>query len=592
MKRPLVSLSRLDRGSDAEYLIGDWCLKPSELYEHNPNVEVLTKIILDKSFYITSKKVTSSAYDEILPAICLLLNEKVNKSFTIEFWELMLGPWLRQFLDVLYHRYTHLASVDISNFNVLLIRPEDTITPKTSDEFATLIFSDQLNHQILGQIIDYCNLTERRSYMKANDTMRVNKTIGRPKRNSVLVGLASAISMAMSRRSKVLIINGYIDYKLLIKGFFKNKWTPIPYAPKYKVTYEKPNLLERDTLFKKHDGKFTTKFTRLSYELIKKNMPIIFFEEIKNLIKFAEATYPKRAKKIITANHNSLGELAAAWIAWSKSQNAARYIILQHGSNYGQSLINTDEEIEMQLGDIFLTSGWSQRNQSNHHNCEIQPHPSACRMSGVRKFTSIKPTKFNGNYSLLILASFPRYYYTGWTAPQGHHFKEYITEIVDLYKNLNPKLQEKIICREYHYDYGWNDKAFLAKNGLKFFNSGRRQSLSKLMKKSSYNIFSYNSTAFNESLIRNHITLAYWSPERWAWRDSAKPVIDELKKANIYHASGDSLAYFLNKFNDLEDIYSWWNSSKVQKARELFCLNFANNLESETKKWNDILRSN
>lgn len=589
MTNQLVSLSRLDRGLGAKYLIGDWCLLASELYELHPNVELLTKINLDKNFYITSKKITIKVYNEILPVIGKLLNEKVNKSFSIEFWELLLGPWLRQFLDVLYHRYMHLASVDISANKVMLVRPEDAIMPKTSDEFATLIFSDQLNHQILGQIIEYFNLTEHRSYINATESMPNNKILGRPKRNKVIVSVAAAISMAISRRSKVLIVNGYLDNKILVRNFLKNKWTPIPYAPKYIVKYEKPNLLERDTLFKKYDRKFKSKFTRLAYELIPKNMPLILFEEIENLIRFSEKTYPKRAEKIITANNNSLGELVAAWIAWSKLQNGAKYILLQHGSNYGQSLINTDEEIEMKLGDIFLTSGWSMSNDSSHQNCKIQPHPSSCGMSGVRNFIVNKPNKSIKNYSLLILASFPRYYYTGWSAPQGHHFKEYLAEIVCLHNKLNTGLKEQIICREYHYDYGWNDKEFLAKNGLHFFHGKRRLSLSNLMMKSNCNIFSYNSTAFNESLVRNHVTFAYWSPEQWAWRDAAKPMIEELKRVNIYHVSADSLANFLNKFKKLEDIYDWWSSSEVQKAREIYCLSFANNLDCETKQWNEIL---
>ena len=288
-------------------------------------------------------------------------------------------------------------------------------------------------------------------------------------------------------------------------------------------------------------------------------------------------------KVFITANPNAAGELAKTWVAFQSNNNKCKYLIMQHGSNYGQSDVITDEDVELAVCDKFLSSGWLDKK-----NEKIDNSNAVARLSGIGDFRNNKPPKKTNNKILLILASLPRYYYTGWSAPQGPIFANYLTSLASLSRYISIDVKTRILCRPYNYDYGWNDQYYLEKNGFDFL-SGRRRGLVGLMKKNALNIFTYNSTAVLEAFANNYISCCYWDPNQWAWRKEAQDDLAMLEQVGIYHRSIESLARFINKHKTNESLILWWSSNDVQLARNSFCEKYAKTNSNEIKYWSELL---
>ena len=583
-----LSITSLDRDKDSDCFFDKWCLSYDELFFPKSKEYVNHAFVFDKRFHLESDRNTKLAYKKFLIIISNILNKKISRCFPIDFWEIIIGHWLRQYLDVVYQRYEHVKSINFSGYRVEVICPDAEIVPFDCDEFSTWIFGDYLNHQIIGQIIVAQSLCEHACIKPGVDIKNVKK-LGRPRRNRLLLKLAASLSRIMCRNSRTIIANGYVSKTLLIRNFIKRRWTPVVYAPRYKRKALSLDRLARELVFSNITCDEHSDFEKVALTLLSRNFPIIFFEEIEELIKEGENSFPNNLKMCITANPNSLGELFKVWIAFSRLKNHGKFIIIQHGSNYGQSIVNSDEDVELGTCDLYLSSGWKDDTKSNQFPDKIIPSASAARLSGVAPYNMSIFSNKSGKFGLLILASFPRYYYTGWSAPQGSNFKNYLNGIEKLYISVESKFRKSLMVRDYHYDYGWHDRKYLEGKGLVFFNTKRRISLSKLMKKSSYNIFTYNSTALNESLVKNYVTLCMWNPDEWAWRKSAIPALSALKEASIFHETPESLAQFLNSFESEYDLRIWWASVKVQLAREVFCASFANNELDEDVQWSSIL---
>ena len=582
-----LSLTREDRCLNNDVHLGLWCLSELE----RDDQELLTSKVIPYSlgggeFHREAKKATDECYRILLPIISKALNDKSTNNYPIKFWEIIVGSWLRQYVDILYERYSTLLNAKDElngDVEVALIGEKYETIPFDSDKYSVALFSDKLNHQIYGQIIKARNLFKSVICLNSQET---NHTVGRKKRNKYLLKFAGLLSQFIAQNGQVLITKSYLDYKVLLSGVIDRIWVPLIYCPKYYSNNDDVDREGRRVDFSTKKLMFDDDFTKLALELLGRNIPIVFYEELNNLLKEAYRTLPKKMKILITANPNALGELGKCWVAIRGHNNSCKYYVMQHGSNYGQSEVITDEDVELAVSTKYLSGGWG------NDKCSIIDNTCCVsRLSGIGAFRDNKTPIKSNNQFLLILASMPRYYYTGWSAPQGPMFERYLSNLSSLYKYLEDDTKNKIVCRDYTYDYGWNDKEYLTKIGFKFPKEGRRKSLNGLMKNSALNIFTYNSTAVMEAFASNYISCCYWDPEDWTWRRGADNDLAMLEGVEIYHRSVESLANFLNKHRSNDSLMEWWSSDDVQYVKNTFCKKYASSMNNEIEKWARIINN-
>jgi len=190
-----------------------------------------------------------------------------------------------------------------------------------------------------------------------------------------------------------------------------------------------------------------------------------------------------------------------------------------------------------------------------------------------------------------VLCSMPRYQYTQWSAPQGPDFITYLESQCLFLRSLSFGVKRSLLCRSYHYDYGWNDLDYLKKYGGDFRLDKSGNSLRKLMLKAKAMVFTYDSTSMMESMALNIPTLCFWDPVRWPWRDCSLELLRELKSAQIFHENARDLARHLNDIGDSNRLLEWWQSYRVQKVRLSFCKQYAATSSNEFRRWSNLISS-
>ena len=309
-----LSLTGIDRQTEDDDLLDYWCLDRHEIYSDSIDQKrIVGQFAYDKDFHAAAAKITSQAFYSILPILSEKLNQKCSKNLPDKFWEILVGAWLRQYLDVLYQRFEQLKAFPIKNYSVLLIGENDEDIPLTSDDFSVMLMQDKLNHQLLGQIIVEENLCAH-SFFKTVNTFNVSKKVGRRIRNPWVLKIAGLISAIITKNASSVICNSYMSKQMVHKGILKKFWTPLIYPPKLGKKYKEIDRSARSRYFSVSGNAFSNNFEKLAVKLLARNIPTVFFEGLTDLIESAQKTYPKKMTKFITANPNSLGELVKSWV--------------------------------------------------------------------------------------------------------------------------------------------------------------------------------------------------------------------------------------------------------------------------------------
>ena len=129
-------------------------------------------------------------------------------------------------------------------------------------------------------------------------------------------------------------------------------------------------------------------------------------------------------------------------------------MLAQHGGNMGTGYLSQPEHHQVLIADKFCTWGWT----SDVDQSTI-PMPSL-------SLSSIN-LSYNPNGSLLlILASYPRYFYCQYSVPVASQFLYYLNYQISFLNSLKLPILESLNIRLNCDSYGWNIKQRLADHGF------------------------------------------------------------------------------------------------------------------------------
>lgn len=573
-----LSLTRIDRNGKDEKLLAKWCLLPEEdILDVNKYLEInVNDLMSDDEIH----KISKNIYIKLLPALVVKLNNQLNDNFTEDQWEILIGHWLLSYIENIVYRVDVIKKIENDNYYVELIDQSGWIVADNCDEFSTLLFDDYFNHQMLGEIIKHGNYIRCE---KLNAIKKIQK-MGRKTHPKLFLKFIDILTRISVKRSTSVISKTYLSNSLLINGWLSGMWTPVV---KGIVFVSKKNKIVNYTERKKRlridlEG---DEYFKIAKDLLPIFIPKVLFEDLHEIFQFGSLTKPRELKNLITANPNALGECIKIWAMMARARGGFNYYIIQHGSNYGQAKIISDEYIEQKVADAYLTSGWDVNLSKDNNNLKVYKNITISRLSKLKGTFSTLSHKRSNNI-VVVLASFPRYYYSCWSSPQGIRFPSYIESVLKL-KELSPSIFQKIKLREYTYEYGWGEVEIYKKNGFNFTDKKNRKPLMEYMQNAQLTIFTYNSTAFLEAMALNIPCICYWDKKEWEWRDSAIDTLNDLSNSNIYHSSFESLSLFLNQYE--MSINEWWNSKSVQESRKRFCNLYARTTCSQVNKWKNLI---
>ena len=502
----------------------------------------------------------TGVYETFLVLTSQELNKIHGENNSLDYWRIIIGPWLRRFIDIFYDRY-------LSINNALRIRKKlktkiieisyDQSVPIDFSDFKELCISDKWNHFIYSFLlkktecdIEYINPTLDIDHIKI-------------KRNKIKSAL-----MKLNSYNKIYFHTTNISkFKLFKLQLFLKQIPALDYNERVLINSQF-NKKDRNSICLQNEAQ--DEFEELLSKIIKYQIPKSYIESYKKLKNFSLKSHNSKPRIILTSVAQHEYDDFKIWAAM-KIKEGSNLIIAQHGGYYGTDLFASFQDHELKVADLFFSWGWKNKNN-------ICPMPTS---KGISKIKSDP----KGNI-LFILNSVPRYHYISFCAPIASQYIDDFHKITNMIHNQKKEIKKLIRIREYNDSYGWCQRNRMIDLGLGS-NLDKTEELSmnifKRLMSCRLCVTTSNGTTFLETFASNFPTLIYFDLNYWELNPNAKVFFDNLEKVGIFHSNASSLKKILNKIYDNPE--EWWLSDDVQDAKNMFCAQFLKNNYNFTDIW-------
>lgn len=556
--------------------LGEWCklYARKSIWSKN-NYETLPYHWDDRKKLYQDFRSLANLYERYLKEFSIQLNELHGCDHSMRYWRIVIGPWLRYFIEILFDRYYSLSQVaKMGNVtNTWIIAEEDhTHLPYDMSQFNAALITDRWNHYIYSEIIKHEELIPY-EVIKIQDPLiedDENSLNSKIVIKTILKRALSQInSMIPDRLNQVVFVQSFFSRAKLARLQISLRQLPYLFPPLFDI----PDI-PIDWSLRGHLAPCIAinKFETILETLICNQIPVAYVEDYKDLRRRAMEKFPANPKAILTAVsyafHDAFKLWAADWV-----EKGTKLLITQHGGHYGVNLWNQTEDHQIDISDRFYSWGWNNRPEKA---IKSMPSPK------LQDIANIKHRDSNGQV-LVILSEWPRYSYRMYSVPIAAQQLDYLNNIVVFSQNLSKEVLNNLRLRLQPNERGWGLFLRLKEAGLELnIEKGDRPFIDRLVE-SHICVSTVNSTSFLESFTANVPSLLFWNPSHWELRPQALPYFDELVESGILHYTPESAA------KKLEEIYSdpheWWFQKKIQDIKNRFCKQFAYTDKKGLKNW-------
>ena len=492
------------------------------------------------------------------------LNEAHCTNHSRRHWRIILGAWHQEFFFAFVDRHARLKKASetfqglkmacIENIQSRDVLEDGThfskLTGKPDWEtiFCSQIVSlmqkhgDLANVQIEKAEIDF--LEKNREFLKIKEQSRLVR----------LIRKFDSIALFLDSFSKFELQDTYLSPK----QEFQTRWRSRNFSfPRMGESASETSSMIIDIGMRRKlsrhlvDAAGDDVFRAIASELVVEHLPANYLENFGQLVDTALAKLKKCPAVFFTSNRFGMSDVERILIA-EKVQRGTRYVVAQHGNNYGVTFRpNTLPEEE--TSDLFLRWGHAFEN-SNEVIGVITRGLRMPKKPGIkRKHDEI----------VLIVGSQPpartfRYYdWDQYYASENH--------TVALVKNLT-ELGHKVLYRPYagHLFGGGATKEFEVWLGQKLvaLSVGR---FKEALSKSSVVIFMYDSTGFLEMLSEGRPCLQIQLRPMAHVSVRFKPLYEDMIRVGLLHEDVSSAMLILQSSSTVR---AWWNSPEVLAVRD------------------------
>jgi len=566
--------------------LGEWC----RLYARRHIWENMDYIVaapygLDKEVKDADLKIVRSIEYCLLTEICYILNNYHNVNYSHRAWQIILGPWLRRYTEVIYNRIQTLKQC-LSKYNIegttKIVADYFPLVTHDYSEWSFAANNETWNSYLYGQLLSLLNLQqfpiELINIKQEQYSSAVRTNLQKTEKKSIShtgEAILSKLARVLQRDDDALIISSYLPRKEELKlhlalGQVSPKWgiTRVKYT-------ENVNTELRCNLKAGFGTSNVSEFLAVARSLLFETVPTCYLENFITLRKTAERLgWPRKPKFIFTSNNFNSDEAFKVWTA-GQVDSGVKYIVGQHGNNYGTRKYNSINKIEETTADTFLTWGWTDG---------LQQHQPAF----IFKIAGISSAQYDPTGALLLIELHSGNSNTYWD-DYAEHLYYYYPDQQRFVECLSPVCKERLIIRLHnsHKHLNWNDEARWKDFDNTLQIETGKTPIFQMIRKSRLVVHSYDSTGILEALSLNIPTVAFWQNGLEHVRDSAMPYYQKLVDAGIVHLSPGSVAEKVNQIWD--DVDGWWNSSVVQEARSFFCDRYARKSERPVMELKTLL---
>ena len=549
--------------------LGEWCrLHTRKVRWSTMAAEVMPYHWNDREKLYADYQYLQNFYERLLHDLSQRLNEIHGVNHSLRYWRILVGLWLGYFTQVLFDRWTCIqqaAKESETLHTTVLTGQMEELVPNDINDFNRLFHDDSWNHHIYAEILRRQNkILCTNLHLGDVDPVEYPAVINSPR--GVLRGfikrflLPTYLKLAslLVRSKDIFIVTTYMGNLNEILLQLKLGQVPIIYRASKSTSQTMDGSLRTWSL----EGESRSAFESFVRDMVPKQIPMLYLEGYKSLVKQSEnQDWPKQPKIIWTSNAFSSDEVFKAAIA--KMTNAGTPLIIgQHGGHYGIGRWNFQEEHELAIADYYFSWGW--RDPMHRHIKpigKIKP-PSFSKLGYKTPYRATLVTTTLQRYSGSMISSF-----------MSTQYLDYLQDMFVFVEHLPSAVRQNLIVRLYPHDEGWSQEARWRENfGDIELDSGRLD-IGKLMAESKIYISTYNATTYLESLTIGVPTVIFWNPNHWELRNTAIPYFEELKEVGIFHESPESAARHCAAIWD--DVDSWWKRVEVQSCIQKFCHQYA-----------------
>lgn len=564
MNRFLVTTSLEETWPDEGpvLFLGEWCRRYSRRRQWDSMESAVAPYHWDdRRLAATDYRYLWAVYERLLQDLARDLNLRHGTDRSVRSWQILVGPWLGYFVQMLYDRWRSIESVvasgDLSGTIVLDGIGRDLV-PEDMMGFMRLFVREEWNHFIYAEILKRVGGVdlERIPHVVNHAPDLAPPPSLRWSREPRVAALAawSRLVARHVREGGVVMVAPYMSWPDEMSVYLRFRQVPIvwSFVP---ITAAGTPAGERNW---KMTGQPLDRFEQFVRDLVPCQIPSAYVEGFSAVeAHLAESLLPSRPKVIFTSNSHITNDTFKAWAAICVDQGA-RLVTGQHGGNFGVAEYNFPEDHERSIADAYLTWGWS---DPTDHRAIPVGQLRGCRPLGVRH--SEQPT------ALLITTVGPRNGYYLMSQPFAGQWSAYLEDQFEFAESLTEDLRSALLVRLFKTDYGWDQAERWQDRCPDVRLDEGCIPIRDLFRQTRVVLCTYNATTFLESFAMDIPTIMFWNPEHWELRHDAAPAFGLLEEAGILFRRPADAALKLVEI--WEDVDGWWQSDPVLSARQRFC---------------------
>lgn len=531
--------------------------------------------------FITQYKYIGKIYDQILDTLVDSLNTLHQKTWTTRQWELVVGPWLRHYLETLYIRWVRLdllLKLGISKVYILdTCRSvnETFIAANRNDYAINKIMNEHWNNCMMSRMalfkfsdqknIELITIEKEFTTDKKQEKKRFKKfsSFGVKRFMKFFIQRSlEVISIWLSRKNIIVINNPYLSVINKLRLAFFIKKMPVFYFNR--MSNLNSSITAKSRKFQIPKYKCYDDFHNFAYVNLVKEIPTCYVENWVELEKEVDdINLPPNPDIIYTGSGVETDELIRIFIA-RNIINSTKYIISQHGGVYGTRLIPTKSEFyEHRVTDRWISWGWTDPN-----NEKIKPGINIKEI-GRKYINSSKRDK--------ILFTLPNITYLPSRLMPLQPLMR-INESQRIVQGFNDYVRRYLVIRPHpnhrktHYVKSIADGCEVS---LKpdFWND---------LIKCKLFITTNNSTTFLQAINADCPSVLILSGRQKMIREISRETFALLEEVGIVFTD---IQLAINHINIISrNPEEWWRSDAVQKAKSAFCLQHTNTSKNAINK--------
>ena len=487
-------------------------------------------------------ELTNEIYESTLDEIASVLNTYHLTSKSRNYWEIVVGVWLRMLIEAVATRTLIVQSILKDDNDTEIVVSPDLLTanaPRSLQDFQTDMKSISWNASVYNNVFEILKGKQQQDTF-VNDS---REAITPPVHKRFGPSYLSSTYLPRQKEIRLAIQLGSFPHRI--------KQIQLPIT----------NTDKQFRAFKLDSSVAGSEIAHVVNSLALRYMPHSYLEGFSILQDRISREYPKKPpRSIFTANRHLYDDMFNIWVA-EKTEQGSKLVLAQHGGHFGTSrYASFAERHEQSVADKYLTWGWSSS--------------PICTKAFVLTQAGVKPRKSTGGTKLVVVTdhvwSHPRSFFLD-LAESGN----YLTFMANIVRSLDDTVKSSTLLRIHHghdetgrpQDVWWANTAPNVKQ-----DDGKSQ-FASLLPDAKLILTSHNGTTFPETISIGIPTVIAWDESFVTLRHDAENVFSSLENVGIFHRTPESASSFINSIWD--DVDGWWNSQATIDARKQFTDQYA-----------------